>query len=155
MSNISFCKILRKSNLIFRYLSERNIYWNFRYFPPLKFPGVRLSNISSCEILPITTQRSSAVPRWKFQKENLGPQGARDKHDDVTFSNKYKHDKTFHYFTTSIAQHPLQMLEQFELTGKNRKLIVTAKVYLTLGSYAIVVMVMVILNWVIYGKLVR
>ena len=49
----------------------------------------------------------------------------------------------------------MQMLEQFELTGKNRKLIVTAKVYLTLGSYAIVVMVMVILNWVIYGKPVR
>ena len=41
------------------------------------------------------------------------------------------------------------------MTGKNRKLIVTAKVYLTLGSYAIVVMVMVILNWVIYGKSVR
>ena len=47
------------------------------------------------------------------------------------------------------------MLEQFELPGKNRKLIVTAKVYLTPGSYVIVVMVMVILNWVIYGKLVR
>ena len=44
---------------------------------------------------------------------------------------------------------------QFKVTAKNRKLIVTAKVYLTPGSYAIVVMVMVILNWVIYGKLVR
>ena len=72
MSNTSFCKILRKSNLIFRYLSERNIYWNFRYFPPLKFPGVRLSNISSCEILPITTQRSSGPLRGAEVKISKG-----------------------------------------------------------------------------------
>ena len=69
-------------------------------------------------------------------------------------STKCETDDIFSVHRIPIVQCHLS-IELVKLTAKNSNLIVTAKVYLTLGSYAIVVMVMVILNWVIYGKSVR